>query len=691
MSFIANLKVVHRFTLLGMIAFLLTIIPSTLYVRQAYQEMRIAEREASGVASVRPLLKVIELTQQHRALSALVLGGDAAMEPQRAAKAQEIDKAAEAVSAALALLHDAGARASWQGAQQDWAALRSSVAARGLSVADSFDRHVALIARLLQENEQFADDFGLSLDPELESYELVQAVLYALPALTEDLGKVRAKGGGMLATRTASPTDRQALGFYISKATDGLSLMTRAFDKAASANPGLKDKLDGPMRTAADLAQQSARLATEQVVASAQLTYAAPDFVAALTRAIEAQFKVNDAALDVLARMLDDRVAGKQRALVLLLGGLALLIGLGSWLALAAARSITGQLGGEPAQVMAIANAVAAGDLTTSITQGSGDDASIMAAMARMQQSLRRLVGQVLAGADAIATGTAQIAAGSQDLSSRTEEQASSLQQTAASMEQLTSAVKQSADNAKQASQIAASASDAAGKGGAVVGQVVATMQDITASSRKIAEIIGVIDGIAFQTNILALNAAVEAARAGEQGRGFAVVAGEVRTLAQRSAQAAREIKSLIGASVEKIESGAQLVNAAGTNMETIVAQVRRVTDLVGEITAASLEQSSGIGQVNDAVTQMDQVTQQNAALVEESAAAAQSLKDQAGRLAEAVKVFKLAQNEARAAIGQARESSKAAVPHAGQSAKNTTRAARAGAAGAAGGDWQEF
>jgi methyl-accepting chemotaxis protein len=287
---------------------------------------------------------------------------------------------------------------------------------------------------------------------------------------------------------------------------------------------------------------------------------------------------------------------------------------------------------------------IARGDLTAPIEVGGRDEiGQLMLSLRDMQGALREVVAQVRSGVESVSTASGQIAAGNQDLSSRTEEQASSLQQTAASMEQLTSTVRQSADNARQANQLAVTASDAASRGGKVVEQVVATMDNITASSRKIADIIAVIDGIAFQTNILALNAAVEAARAGEQGRGFAVVAGEVRNLAQRSAQAAREIKALISSSVDTVDAGSQQVSAAGEAMREIVMQVRRVTDLIGEITSASQEQSSGIGQVNDAITQMDQVTQQNAALVEQSAAAAASLKAQAGVLAQSVAVFKVA------------------------------------------------
>ena len=285
---------------------------------------------------------------------------------------------------------------------------------------------------------------------------------------------------------------------------------------------------------------------------------------------------------------------------------------------------------------------IAAGDLTSRVEVRSHNEiGQLFAALKRMQESLTRTVSTVRRGVDEITVGSREISAGNTDLSSRTEEQAASLEETAASMEQLASTVKQNADNARQANQLAASASDVAERGGSAVSEVVTTMQGISASSRKISEIVSVIDGIAFQTNILALNAAVEAARAGEQGKGFAVVAGEVRSLAQRSA-AAKEIKGLIEDSVSKVGAGSQQVERAGATMQEIVASVKRVTDIMGEISAASEEQSSGIDQVNRAVSQMDEVTQQNAALVEEAAAAAGSLQEQAQRLAEAVAVFKI-------------------------------------------------
>ncbi|MCA3826602.1 MAG: cache domain-containing protein [Burkholderia sp.] len=305
-------------------------------------------------------------------------------------------------------------------------------------------------------------------------------------------------------------------------------------------------------------------------------------------------------------------------------------------------RNVRGSLGGEPDEAAALAARIAQGDLTQPVPVRAGDRTSMMAAMHDMQARLQATIGGIRQSAESIASASRQISAGNDDLSQRTEEQAASLEETAASMEQLTATVKQNADNARQASGLANNASDIARTGSDVVNRVIGTMGEIDDISRKIADIIGVIEGIAFQTNILALNAAVEAARAGEQGRGFAVVAGEVRSLAQRSATAAKEIRELIVDSVERVRNGSTLVGQAGTTMGEILQAVARVTDIMGEIAAASEEQASGITQVGRAVTQMDQVTQQNAALVEEAAAAAASLQEQAARLRDAVGAFRV-------------------------------------------------
>jgi methyl-accepting chemotaxis protein len=430
------------------------------------------------------------------------------------------------------------------------------------------------------------------------------------------------------------------------------------------------------------LAMEDGDLAAAQENAASD---AGPKFAAAhdsLFKLIELQGAV---AKQEFNQAHDRSVSIRNFAIVAVTVGLAL----AAWLSFSLIRAIVRPLD----EAVKLARAVAEGDLTQNIDVHSADEiGQLMQALKDMNDSLVRVVGQVRSGTDTVATASSQIAAGNLDLSSRTEQQASSLEETASSMEELTSTVKQNAENARQANQLVVSTADIAVKGGQVVEQVVDTMASIKDSSRKIADIIGVIDGIAFQTNILALNAAVEAARAGEQGRGFAVVASEVRNLAQRSASAAKEIKSLIEDSVGKVDAGGQLVDEAGKTMGEIVTSVKRVTDIMSEIAAASQEQSSGIEQVNQAITQMDQVTQQNAALVEEAAAAAESLQDQAGKLTEVVSVFKLEGSYGARQAPPVRQGTTAALPKPkGTPARAMASPKKLAVAGGSNEEWEEF
>jgi methyl-accepting chemotaxis protein len=391
----------------------------------------------------------------------------------------------------------------------------------------------------------------------------------------------------------------------------------------------------GPYAQAMDKALEFGMAGDDPSAISALLKDVRP-VQATYFKAVDALLKQQQADMQQTARDIDDTTAANSLWLLALA---ALSAGIGLAIGWAVLRSIVRPI----SSAVTVARTVAAGDLASRIVaEGNDEVAELMRAMKTMNDGLAGVVSQVRQSSDSIATGSSQIATGNADLSQRTEEQASNLQQTAASMEQLAGSVRQSAETAREAHALADEAVDAARHGGEAVAQVVSTMEGIADSSRRIGDIIGVIDGIAFQTNILALNAAVEAARAGEQGRGFAVVAGEVRSLAQRSAEAAKEIKSLIGSSVERVDTGARQVDAAGQAMDRIVAQVERVGTLIREISTSTAEQSTGIGQIGDAVAQLDQVTQQNAALVEESAAASESLRDQAARLAETVRQFKL-------------------------------------------------
>ncbi|MFN8822114.1 MAG: methyl-accepting chemotaxis protein [Betaproteobacteria bacterium] len=496
-----------------------------------------------------------------------------------------------------------------------------------------------------------------------------------------------------VAKRSAEVDKNFALGAQQWKAFLATSMTAEETTLAGKFDKGF-DAYNGQGLAPAVAAMRAGRIDEARSIYRDKVSPLAPAATEALEQLVALQVRVAaeaNAQGEALSHRLNLVIVGLAIAAALIATAIAVLL----------TRGLVRKLGAEPADLAAVAERIAQGDLSK-LDAPPAIAGSVMASMQTMHSALTRLVTEVRAGIDSVATASAQIAAGNQDLSSRTEQQASSLQETAASMEQMTAAVRTNADSARQADGLARGASEVAGRGGTAVSEVVSTMGEIQAASRRIEEIISVIDGIAFQTNILALNAAVEAARAGEQGRGFAVVAGEVRNLAQRSAQAAKEIKSLISDSVQKIDNGSARVQVAGQTIDDVVQQVNRVSRLIGEITASTAEQSSGITQVSEAVTQLDQVTQQNAALVEQGAAAAASLREQADKLARAIAVFRLSQDQAAAAIASAQHSSKAIAPKrpverkaprtampAQPQAPATAPAARDRAS--AGEDWKEF
>ena len=633
-----RLPLLYKFLILGLAAILMSAVPTWLFVSGALDDLARARHEARGAPPLLALHKVVQGLQVHRGLSNGMLGGDETLAARRPAARDAVNKAfAEATARLDAAQVPAAQRDAWQRAQQAWQQLEPAVAARSLPAAQSTAQHTALITSLLQTGEQLLHSYELQLDPDFATNALIQASLVHAPQLGEKLGVMRAQGAGFLGRGGELPLEAKGLLQSLRQRVVELQGDTlRNLARATEASPAFAATLGAPARTLDAQITATLALADKALLQADTLTLPAQEYFDTYTRTIDALYALNAQAMQGVDEALQARIDRLRATLAWqALALLGTLVG-ATVLMLVFVRSITQPV----AQAVDLAHAVARGDLSGSdIAHGSNEMGRLIAALLQMRRQLTDVVGRVRQGAEGVATASAQIAQGNTDLAARTESQASALEETAASMEQMTATVRQNADSAARASELA---SGVAAQGGEVVAQVVQTMHGIHSSSGKIADIIGVIDSIAFQTNILALNAAVEAARAGEQGRGFAVVASEVRSLAQRSAGAAREIKELISASVHDVERGNALVERAGKTMEDVVTAVRRVNDIMGEISNASREQSLGVAQVGEAVSQMDQTTQQNAALVEEMAAAAASLRSQAQELVEGVAVFKL-------------------------------------------------
>ena len=639
MAWIHNLKISYKFGLIGLLMLLLSLPPTGLLLHQELRTMQSTSAEHAGVQPLGDLLTLLRLTQIHRGLSTHWLGGNADLAASREARATEVDQAVEKLRGAGALYPGGVLAERQQAVQQQWQALRQAVADKAIDGPTAFARHTALVATQLALLGDVADRSGLMLDPEGETYYLMAAVVEPLPRISELLGQTRALGALYLQRGAIAPSEKAGLQALLDQLTQASAQAGRFMRNAAALDPALAQRLAAARRDADQAVQAAALLVRSQVLDAAALSAPSDDYFRAMTGHIDLQFKLVQASFDLLKDALEQRVQSTRQRMIGVLVGVLITGLLVAALMLQIVRSTRRTL----ASAQAASEALARGELDHPMQVHSRDEIGHMAAtLGRAMQALASMVREIQSTAESVGTASAQIAAANNDLSARTEQTAANLQQAASAMEQLHATVRNNAESARQASTLSGQSSEVAASGGALVGQVVATMADITQNAGKIADIIGVIDGIAFQTNILALNAAVEAARAGEQGRGFAVVAAEVRSLAQRSAGAAREIKTLINHSLNTVHGGAALVGQAQQTMGEIVTQARQVSGLISDISSASREQTDGIGQVNQAVTDLDQATQQNAALVEESAAAADSLQQQAQRLVQAMSRFRV-------------------------------------------------
>ncbi len=638
-NFLANLSLSRKFLIIALLTLIMVAVPSTLILQLNHDALKFAQAETTGIAPAKAMLQLIKVTQAHRGLSARYLNGDEQAVQLRVEKHAEVDRALSEAKAQTGQLGDAPLSSLIDRIENDWRKLGEMVSAKSLTAPQSMSEHTALVAQQLEVLKEVANVSGIVLHPQASGYFLQVAVMTELPALAERLGQLRATGSGVLAKQELSLEARLRLEAAIFEAQKNINHIANVLGKAVAADEAVGKALGDVALNAVEPAREIFKLAEEKILKAQLLNFPSAEYFTKATRSIDAQYAIIDKALQALNDELQGTVASTRSSIVAVVSLLVSLFAVSGYIMWTTARNVSASM----VKAIQVANAVADGDLTQNVNAAGRDEVSLLLqALSRMSGQLINMVRNVRQNSENVATASAEIAQGNLDLSQRTEEQASALEQTAASMEQLGTTVRQNADNAQQANQLAMGASKVATKGGEVVGQVVQTMQAINDSSKKISDIIGVIDGIAFQTNILALNAAVEAARAGEQGRGFAVVASEVRSLAQRSAEAAKEIKTLIAASVERVDQGTSLVDKAGETMTEIVGAIKRVTDIMGEISAASNEQNAGVMQVGQAVIEMDKATQQNAALVEESAAAAESLKGQAQQLVQTVAGFKL-------------------------------------------------
>ena len=629
-----------KFMVLGIISLLLFALPTALFVNESSQKVQAKQVELKAIPVEKKLLKLLNLIQRHRAESAIaVTQGNPAYPPRIALRDQINVLADEIRKDIVAESPEAHPLQQLDKVNQQWQALQNQIDSRSLTAPESLVSHAALIRSLLDFNIDVLDFYGLSLDPDLDTSQLITAALFHLPELTETLGQIRASGTSLLAKKDGiSETDNARMEFQIGNGEKALQLFDVGMKKYLGGNEEIRNLFGRKTEGAVQGAAQALSTAREIFITHSRPPMAPTEYVAIFTEAINNFTVLGNGMSDELSQQLTKQISAQRSAQITLLAVLIFSALLGIALTVFIIRSITGPVN----EAARIAQEVATGDLTSRIAvTGSNEMSALLQSLMKMSEHLSSLVNDIKNNAVTIATSSEEIASGNSDLSSRTEEQAASLAQTAASMEQLASIIQQNADNTRHAASMAGSATSAALLGGEAMESVLASMHKISNSAGQIEEIIAVIDGIAFQTNILALNAAVEAARAGEHGKGFAVVASEVRALAQRSAVAAKEIKELIENSVSDAQSGIKMAENAGDKVKQSVSAIEQTSMLINEVSASSAEQSSGVSQINIAVSQMDQVTQQNAGLVQQSASSADDLAERAARLRQLVAVFK--------------------------------------------------
>jgi methyl-accepting chemotaxis protein len=638
-----RLHVWQKLAVLGTVFALLFAIPTTLYFAQVAGALAHTKREIDGLARGERGLALLRALSLHRALSAAALGGDTGL----AARREDAAKKADGLLESLRNDRGMGPRAQGQlvRAAAAWKTLGEGVRGKTILPADSNRSHTELIAVVEAAVQSALDADGLAVDSEPVVHYSVRAALIDLPALLDSLGQGEAQGLALLAAKSAGQAEREATSAALLRAKEREGEMRAAIRKVFDQSDEIKAVLAPALLDAGASVDKAIRSTRVSVVFSQDLSRPAAEYLAEQEEAAEAQVRLTARLLGEVRTRLEQRIS-EQRTTIGIAVGLALLLLAGAAvLSIWTVRSITQPLG----HAVCVADRIAAGRLDEDIDRSqarNAEAAKLLEAFGAMQQALSGIAREIQAASDEIRHASVQVADGNADLSARTENQASSLEQTAATMEELTATVKRNAESSSHASDVVNQASEAAMRGSEAVAEVVETMRSINESSRRIVDIISVIDSIAFQTNILALNAAVEAARAGEHGRGFAVVASEVRNLARRSADSAKEIKALIAESVQAASLGGKRVDETGRAMDDIMDSVRRVAQIFGEISSASGEQRNGIEQVNKAVTQMDRGTQENAALVGEVAASSQALQDQAQRLAEVVGRFRLAREQ---------------------------------------------